>query len=154
MIKLMLISLQLSSISVILFSIQGDLICSRQLESSRSSTSQQVLSILYPKNLQKVRGSYMISGRSEPHVSIEISVRSTYFKTKLENNNRITKGDGPINRINRTFKTKSDARGNWKVKEVELINAGWEEIFIITAVSGNHKNSIRVFDNTRPVAID
>ena len=154
MIKLILISIQLSLAPFIFFSNQGTLTRSNQLESRKNPAPQQVLNILYPKDLQKVRGSYSISGISLPNNFIEISVRSTYFKTKLENNNRITKGAGPVKRMNRTFKTKSDARGNWKLKEVELLNAGWQETFTITAFSGNHKHTIQVFDNTRPIPID
>jgi hypothetical protein len=153
MIKVLLTSIQLSFFAFIFLSDQGTLKRPSQLENRENLASQQVLNILYPKNLQKVRGSYSISGKSLPDTFIEISARSKYFKTKLENN-RISKGAGPVNRMYRTFKTKSDARGNWKLKELELKNAGWEETFIITALSGNHKHSIQVFDNTPPVSID
>ena len=112
------------------------------------------LSILFPKNNQKVRGEYKISGRATPGAVVSLHISSTYFKTARDNRDRIIKGAGPIARMNRKFSVKADRNGNWVLKNIELLNAGWEENFTIKATADKKTVSIRVYDNTRPVAMD
>jgi hypothetical protein len=53
-----------------------------------------VLSILFPKKDQKVRGDYKIYGKAKPGVIVKLAVTSKYFKTAHDNNEKISKG-GP-----------------------------------------------------------
>ena len=112
------------------------------------------LSILFPKNNQKVRGEYKIYGKAKPGAVVVLHISSTYYKTARDGRQKVSKGEGPINRMNRKFSITADRSGNWILKKIELWNAGWEESFIIKATSDNKTVSIRVFDNTHPVAID
>jgi hypothetical protein len=114
----------------------------------------QELSISFPKNNQKVRGTYKIYGKAKPGTVVELHVSSSYFKTTGDDRKKIAKGEGPIARMNRKFSLKADRNGTWLLKEIELLNAGWEETFIIRATADKKSVSIRVYDNTRPVRID
>ncbi|MCG2618140.1 hypothetical protein LZZ85_27805 [Terrimonas sp. NA20] len=112
------------------------------------------LSISFPKNNQKVRGAYKIYGKAKPGSVVELHVSSSYFKTTRDERKKIAKGEGPVARMNRKFSLKADRNGTWLLKEIELLNAGWEETFIIKATADKKSVSIRVYDNTRPVRID
>jgi ribosomal protein L31 len=112
------------------------------------------LSILFPKNNQKVRGEYKISGKAKPGSVVQLHISSTYFKTARDSRQKVSKGTGPINRMNRKFSITADRSGNWLLKKIELLNAGWEETFTIEATSDKRTVSIRVYDNTHPMAID
>lgn len=125
-------------------------------ENSRRSDSaaDPGLSILFPKNNQKVRGEYKIYGKAKAGSIVELYISSTYFKTARDSRQRVSKGAGPINRMNRKFSIKADRSGNWFLKNIELRNAGWEESFTIKATADNKTVSIRVYDNTHPIAMD
>jgi hypothetical protein len=112
------------------------------------------LSITFPKNNQKVRGEYNIYGKAKPGSIVELHISSSYFKTARDNWQRVSKGEGPINRMNRKFSLTADRSGNWILKSIELRNAGWEESFTIKATADKKTVTIRVYDNTHPVAID
>jgi len=112
------------------------------------------LTISFPKNNQKVRGEYKITGKANPGSVVELHITSTYYKTARDNRQRVSKGAGPVNRMNRKFKITADRSGYWILKNIELLNAGWEENFIIKATSDKKTVSIRVYDNTHPIAID
>lgn len=109
------------------------------------------LSILSPKHNQKVRGEYKIHGKAAPGAVVKLHISSTYYKTAHDNNERISKGVGPLNRMNRKFSLTADRSGNWVLKNIELTNAGWEENFIIKASVGDQTVTVKVYDNTRPV---
>ncbi|MBO9657996.1 MAG: hypothetical protein J7527_04150 [Chitinophagaceae bacterium] len=112
------------------------------------------LSISFPKNNQKVRGLYKIYGKAKPGTLVQLHVSSSYFKTTRDERKKIAKGEGPIARMNRTFSLTADRSGTWILKEIELLNTGWEETFIIKATADKKSVSVRVYDNTRPVRID
>ena len=112
------------------------------------------LSILFPKNNQKVRGEYKIYGKAKPGSVVHLKVSSTYFKTTRNEGKKIAKGEGPIARMNRKFSLTADRNGRWLLKSIELLNAGWEETFVITATSDKKSVSVRVYDDTRPVRMD
>lgn len=118
------------------------------------SNKQKELTITYPKNNQKVRGTYKIYGGSEPNTVIKLTIISTYYKTNNNNGTKITKGEGPLKRLNRTYTLKSNRYGTWKIENIDLINAGYEESFVIKASDGKTTQSITVYDRTRPVLID
>lgn len=118
------------------------------------SNKQKELTITYPKNNQKVRGTYKIYGGSEPNTVIKLTIISTYYKTNNNNGTKITKGEGPLKRLNRTYTLKSDRYGTWKIENIDLTNAGYEESFVIKASDGKIAQSITVYDRTRPVLID
>lgn len=122
-------------------------------EVGRDPVPAPELSILFPKNNQKVRGEYQIYGKAKPGSMVALQISSTYFKTKREGE-KITRGEGPIARMNRKFSVTADRNGRWMLKSIELLNAGWEETFFITATADKKKVSIRVYDNTRPVRMD
>lgn len=109
------------------------------------------LSIVYPKNNQKVRGEYKISGKATPGAQVKLFISSAYYKTRHDNQDRIFKGEGPINRMNRKFNLITDRNGNWTLKSIDLTNAGWEENFMIKAVTADKTVTVKVYDNTRPV---
>ncbi|MET0462980.1 MAG: hypothetical protein ABW007_07495 [Chitinophagaceae bacterium] len=112
------------------------------------------LSISFPKNNQKVRGVYKIYGKAKPGAKVVLQVSSSYFKTTQDGRNRVAKGDGPLARMNRKFSLTADRNGTWILKEIELLNAGWEETFTIKATVDNKSVTIRVYDNTHPVMMD
>ncbi len=112
------------------------------------------VTIVYPKNNQKVRGTYKIYGGSEPNTVVKLSIISTYYKTNNNNGTKITKGEGPLKRLNRTYSLKTDRYGTWKIENIDLTNAGYEESFVIKASDGKTAKTITVYDNTRPVLID
>ena len=114
----------------------------------------QAISISFPKNNQKVRGKYKIYGKAKPGSVVQLHISSTYFKTARDSRQRVSKGAGPIIRMNRKFSLTADRSGNWLLKEIELLNAGWEETFTINATADKKTVSIQVYDNTHPVAID
>ncbi|QEC42589.1 hypothetical protein [Pseudobacter ginsenosidimutans] len=135
---------------------------SGSVEKSRADSSlvlagiekNRELSILFPKNNQKVRGEYKVYGKARPGSVVVLHISSTYYKTARDSRQKVSKGAGPINRMNRKFKLTADRSGNWILKNIELWNAGWEENFTIKATAENKTVSIRVYDNTHPVAID
>lgn len=112
------------------------------------------LSILFPKNNQKVRGEYKIYGKAKPGSVVQLHITSSYYKTARDHRQRISKGAGPVNRMNRKYSITADRRGNWTLKNIELLNAGWEESFTIKATADKKTVSIQVYDNTHPIAID
>lgn len=109
------------------------------------------LSILYPKNNQKVRGEYKIYGKAKPGDVVKLHISSVYYKTTHDNQERISKGTGPLNRMNRKFTLTADRSGNWVLKNIDLTNAGWEENFTIKASVNDKTITVKVYDNTRPV---
>lgn len=112
------------------------------------------LSILFPKNNQKVRGEYKVYGKAKPGAVVVLHVSSSYYKTAHDNRQKISKGAGPLARMNRKFSITADRNGNWIHKKIELLNAGWEETFTIKATSDKKAVSVIVYDNTHPIAID
>lgn len=66
----------------------------------------------------------------------------------------MSKGDGPISRLNRSFKTTAGRDGRWQMKTVNFLNAGWEETYTIKATAEGETVQIQVYDNTLPVRID
>lgn len=112
------------------------------------------LSIIFPKNNQKVRGEYKVYGKAKPGSVVVLHISSTYYKTARDNRQRISKGEGPVSRMNRKFSLTADRSGNWMLKSIQLWNAGWEENFIIKATADKKTVSIRVYDNTHPIAMD
>ena len=112
------------------------------------------LSITFPKNNQKVRGDYKIYGKATPGTPVKLTVTSKYFKTAHDNHERISKGEGPLNRMNRKFTLTTDRNGTWMLKSIEFRNAGWEESFTIKATADGKTVTVNVYDNTRPVNID
>ena len=109
------------------------------------------LSILAPKNNQKVRGEYKIYGKATPGAVVKLHISSTYYKTAHDSQERISKGAGPFNRMNRKFSLTADRSGTWILKNIELTNPGWEEHFTIKASVGDQTVTVKVYDNTRPV---
>lgn len=118
---------------------------------SSTTTPSPALSILSPKNNQKVRGEYKIYGRAKPGAIVKLHISSIYYKTAHDNQERIFKGDGPINRMNRKFNLTADRSGIWTLKNIDLTNAGWEENFTISAKCEDKTVTVKVYDNTRPV---
>jgi ribosomal protein L31 len=112
------------------------------------------VSIIYPKNNQKVRGEYKIYGKASPGATVKLTISSKYFKTAHDNQDRISKGEGPINRMNRKFTLTADRSGNWILKNIELRNAGWEESFTIKVTSEERSVTINVYDKVHPVRMD
>ncbi|WP_241282875.1 hypothetical protein [Chryseobacterium timonianum] len=123
-------------------------------EVKSQSRKQKEVTIVYPKNNQKVRGAYKIYGGSEPNAVIKLTIISNYYKTNNNNGTKITKGEGPLKRLNRTYTLKSDRYGTWKIENIDLTNAGYEESFVIKASDGKKAQSIIVYDRTRPVLMD
>ena len=111
------------------------------------------VSITYPKHNQKVRGDIKIYGRAKPGAAVTLKITSTYFK-KAYQGERIVKGEGPVKRMNRTFKLTAGRSGTWMLEQVELINAGWEENFTIKVSAEGKAVSVNVYDHTKPVRID
>lgn len=118
------------------------------------SEKASALSILFPKNNQKVRGEYKIYGKATPGASVKLVITSKYYKTAYDNQERISKGEGPINRMNRKFTLTADRSGNWILKDIELRNAGWEESFTIKVTSEERSVTINVYDKVHPVRMD
>lgn len=118
------------------------------------SEKASTLSILFPKNNQKVRGEYKIYGKATPGASVKLAITSKYFKTAHDNQDRISQGEGPISRMNRKFILTADRSGNWILKNIELRNAGWEETFTIKATSEEKTITINVYDKVHPVRMD
>lgn len=112
------------------------------------------LSITFPKNNQKVRGDYKIYGKAKAGAIVKLHVTSTYYKTAHDNQERIFKGEGPINRMNRKFTLTADRNGNWVLKNINLQNAGWEESFTIKATSDDRTVTVKVIDDKHPINID
>lgn len=127
---------------------------STEMDVAKNVQAGTDVSITFPKNNQKVRGEYKIYGKAKPGSAVELHISSTYYKTARDNRQKISKGAGPLNRMNRKFRLTADRSGNWLLKSIELLNAGWEETFTIKATADKKTVSIRVYDNTRPVAID
>lgn len=116
-----------------------------------SSNPPAQFSILSPKNNQKVRGEYKIYGKAKPGAIVKLHVSSAYYKTRRDNQERIFKGEGPINRMNRKFNLTADRNGIWTLKSIDLTNAGWEESFTIQASSDDKIVTVKVYDHTRPI---
>lgn len=112
------------------------------------------LSIIFPKNKQKVRGDYKVYGKAKPGAVVKLHITSTYFKTAHDNQERIFKGEGPIQRMNRKFTLTADRNGNWLLKNINLQNTGWEENFTIKVTSEDQTVSIMVIDDRHPINID
>lgn len=123
-------------------------------EAKSQNKKQKEVTIVYPKNNQKVRGTYKIYGGSEPNAVVKLTIISTYYKTNNNNGTKITKGEGPLKRLNRTYSLKADRHGTWKIENIELTNAGYEESFVIKASDGKTAKAITVYDKIRPVLID
>ncbi|WP_379089989.1 hypothetical protein [Pedobacter sp. UC225_65] len=113
------------------------------------------LQIYFPKNGQKVRGRYSIYGYTEPNAKLKIQITSAYYE-KLVNPQKetISKGKGPINRINRTYPLTANSIGYWELKDIDLTNRNWEEYFTIKALVDGRTATIKVYDDTHPVIID
>lgn len=111
------------------------------------------VSIIYPRNNQKVRGDIKIYGKAKPGSPIKLYVTSTYF-AKMYKGQKLLKGDGPLKGMNRVFNLTTDKSGLWTLKEINLTNRGWEENFTIRAISGRDTVSVKVYDPTKPVVID
>lgn len=130
------------------------------LNTSYSNTARPVyqvahpaVSIIYPKNNQKVRGPIKIYGKAKPGSQVKLYITSTYFE-KLYKGEKLLKGEGPLKGMNRVFNLTADRSGLWTLKEVDLTNRGWEEDFTIRAICGKDVISVRVYDHTKPVMID
>lgn len=137
-------------ISYLLFAGSNNIDNNRSVELEKAAE----LSILFPKNNQKVRGEYKIYGKAKPGSVVVLHISSTYYKTARDNRQKISKGEGPINKMNRKFSLTADRSGNWVLKSITLWNTAWEENFVIKATSDNKTVSIRVFDHTHPIAMD
>ncbi|MFN0256983.1 hypothetical protein [Pedobacter ureilyticus] len=113
------------------------------------------LQIYFPKNGQKVRGRYSIYGYTEPNMKLKVQITSTYYE-KLYNNQKetISKGKGPINRINRSYPLTANSIGYWELKDIDLTNRNWEEDFTIKAIVEGRTATISVYDHTHPIVID
>lgn len=111
------------------------------------------ISITYPKHDQKVRGDVKIYGKAKPGAVVKLKISSTYFK-KAYQGERVSKGEGPIKRLNRSFTLTADRSGNWILKNINLTNAGWEENFTIKASAEGKAVSINVYDHTKGVRMD
>lgn len=111
------------------------------------------LAILSLKNNQKVRGEYKIYGSAKPGAIVKLQITSTYYKTMHDNQERILKGAGPFNRMNRKFSVTADRGGRWTLKSIDLTNAGWEETFTIKASTDDETVTIVVYDKTRPASL-
>lgn len=118
-----------------------------------TKASQPAISISYPKQDQKVRGDIKIYGKAKPGAQVKLTITSTYFK-KAYQGERISKGEGPLKRVNRNFTLTADRNGSWVLKNINLTNAGWEENFTIKATAEGKSVSINVYDHTKPVNID
>ena len=116
------------------------------------STTQ--LTITYPKNNQKVRGNYKIYGMAKPGAIVKLQITSSYFKTATDSRQKISKGDGPIKRMNRQYTLTANRTGYWMIENIELRNSRWEENFTITATSEGTTVTTNVFDHTHPMNID
>lgn len=125
-----------------------------QAQDNKKNTSKESLAILYPKNKQKVRGEYQISGKAKPGVVVKVQLRSSYYKKVYDSKERMVKGEGPIDRINRSYTVTADRAGRWKLKSEALYNAGWEETYTIKATAEGKTVQLQVYDNTLPVRID
>ncbi len=111
------------------------------------------ISIIYPKHDQKVRGDIKIYGKAKPGATVKLKVTSTYFK-KAYQGEKISKGEGPLKRLNRSFTLTADRNGSWILKNINLTNAGWEENFTIKASADGMAVSVNVYDHTKPINID
>lgn len=113
------------------------------------------LQIYFPKNGQKVRGRYSIYGYAEPNAKLKIQITSTYYEKLVDTRKEtISKGKGPINRINRTYPLTANNIGYWELKNIDLTNRNWEEDFTIKAIVEGRTASISVYDHTHPIVID
>ncbi|MFA4870714.1 MAG: hypothetical protein WC623_21135 [Pedobacter sp.] len=113
------------------------------------------LQIYFPKNGQKVRGRYSIYGYTEPNMKLKVQITSTYYETLYNNQKEtISKGKGPINRINRTYPLTANKIGYWELKDIDLTNRNWEEDFTIKAIVEGRTATISVYDHTHPIVID
>ncbi|RYD73277.1 MAG: hypothetical protein EOP53_20405 [Sphingobacteriales bacterium] len=112
----------------------------------------KTLSVIFPKQNQKVRGPIRIYGKAKPKATVKLYITSTYYKTKHQGQ-KIIQGEGPLKRMNRLYNIVADKNGVWAYKE-DLRNAGWEENFTIKAVSEGSTVTVKVYDNTRPIMID
>lgn len=131
------------------------LLFSANSEIKSQTSKQKELTIAYPKNNQKVRGTYKIYGSSQPNSVVKLTINSTYYKTNNNNGTKITKGEGPLKKMNRTYSLKTDRYGAWKLENIDLTNrGGYEETFIIKATDDKETKTIMVYDKTRPVLID
>lgn len=130
---------------------------SKTLPNTQTDIAQQkktqTVSIIFPKQNQKVRGPIKIYGRAKPGAAVKLYVTSTYFKTAHQGQ-KIIKGEGPVKRMNRVFNIVTDKQGMWTYNNIDLRNEGWEENFTIKAVSEGSTATVKVFDNTRPVMMD
>lgn len=113
------------------------------------------LEIYFPKNNQKVRGRYSIYGYADPYAKVKVQITSTYYEKVADpQKETISKGKGPINRINRTYPLTANKIGYWELKNIDLTNRNWEENFTIKAIVDGRTAIIRVYDDTHPVVID
>lgn len=128
-----------------------------QLEATQIKRSVKAprLEIYFPKNDQKVRGRYSIYGYAEPNATLKVHITSSYYE-KLYNHQKetISKGNGPVQRINRVYPLTANKIGYWELKNVDLTNRNWEEDFTIKAIVDGRTATVRVYDHTHPVIID
>jgi len=123
-------------------------------QDNKKNTPKESLAILYPKNKQKVRGECLISGKAKPGAVVKVQLNSSYFKRVYDKRERMSKGDGPISRLNRSYKITAGRDGRWQLRTVDFLNAGWEETYTIKATAEGKTVQIQVYDNTLPVRID
>lgn len=123
------------------------------IQSAQAKPPQAPVTIVYPKDNQKVRGEIKIYGKAKPGAIVKLQVTSTYYKKEYRQE-KLYKGEGPFKRMNRTFSITADRSGTWMLKKIDLTNAGFEENFIIRANSGGKVVSVNVYDDTKPVRID
>lgn len=140
-------------ISILSFASEDAAIHPAYITGSNDQKPAPVVSIVYPKHNQKVRGEVKIYGKARPGAAVKVLVTSTYFK-KAYKGEKISKGEGPFKRMNRTFSVTADRNGTWILKALDLTNAGWEENFTIKASAEGKAVSVNVYDLTKPVNID
>lgn len=146
----------MKSLLIILVAMLGlaSLTLQAQAQNPVQKTRKEQLSIAYPKNNQKVRGPYKVSGTAKPGTVVKVHISSAYFKIVYDRQQRKSKGAGPIARMNRTYTATTDRAGRWAITGIELWNAGWEETYTINATANGASAEIKVYDNTLPVNID
>lgn len=128
-----------------------------KLEATQITQSKPMprLQIYFPKNGQKVRGRYSIYGYAQPNAKLKVHITSNYYE-KVYNHQKetITKGKGPVERINRIYPLTANNIGYWDLKNIDLTNRDWEETYMIKAMVDGRTVSVTVYDNTHPIIID
>ena len=135
----------------------GSVAASQNGTTGSASAVDYSLTIAYPKANQKVRGDVTVRGTAKAGSEIEIIITSAYVPLKRDDKNRrFSAGDGKQARMNRKFRVKANAAGNWVMPAIDLRNRNWREEFTITAVSKTGKTSkqVMVYDDVRPVYFD